>query len=118
MVALPSLSKFSSVSAILNRVEPQSKQTNISEKVRIPGFSRCLRPLKWIIISAVNSASFVEEHSVQLIASPTPPLITHLTANEQCFCSFVFFTKNGYAMSADNCDRGREPVPGELIVWQ
>ena len=72
VTARPSLSNFSSFSAILNRVEPQSRQTNISENARTPGLLRCPRPLKWIIISAGNPASFVEEHNLQLIAPPTP----------------------------------------------
>ena len=42
---LPSLSNFNVDSAIVNRVEPQSKQTNISENVRTPGFSRLPPPL-------------------------------------------------------------------------
>jgi hypothetical protein len=90
--ALPSLSKFSSVSAILKRVEPQSKQTNISGNVRTPGFSRCLRPLKWIINSAVNSASFVEEHNLQLIARLLLPAnYTNLTVHADSSCSWGLY---------------------------
>jgi hypothetical protein len=39
-----------------NREKPQSKQTAIFGKVGIPGLSIHLRPLKWIIISAVKCA--------------------------------------------------------------
>src|SRR5437763_3240794 len=108
---LPSLRKFSSGSAILNRVEPQSKQTNISENVKTPGFSRCLRPLKWIIISAVNSTSFLEEHNLQLIASPTFPLITRMfpTLIAQLVRMYCF-NSSGYGTSSGDCNRAQERV--------
>ena len=60
--ALPPLSKFRSV--------------NMSENARTPGLLRYLRPLKWII-SAVNPASFVEEHTLQLIESPFDSYVSH-----------------------------------------
>jgi len=56
---------------MVNCAEPQSKQIEIVGKVRAtPGFWRCLRPGKWIMISAVRSALFADEHKLQHIAFP------------------------------------------------
>jgi hypothetical protein len=41
---------------MVKREEPQSKQTKTFGNTRIPGLSMFLKPLKWIIISVVNSA--------------------------------------------------------------
>jgi hypothetical protein len=64
--SIPSLGRRKSESRVANRAEPQSKQTKILGNARTPGFTRCLGPLKWIMISAVNSALFWEEHDLQL----------------------------------------------------
>ena len=64
-----SLTRSSSFWGTRNQVDPQSRQTKIFGKVRTPGFPS-LRPLKWIMISAVNSTSFSEPQDLQLIVSP------------------------------------------------
>jgi len=50
---------------VVNREEPQSKQTDTFGNAKMPGLSMFLRPLKWIIISAVNSASLADVHTAQ-----------------------------------------------------
>lgn len=49
---------------MLNRVEPQSKQTRSVGYTNTPGLSIFLRPEKWIIISAENSTSLSEAQSM------------------------------------------------------
>jgi hypothetical protein len=41
---------------VLKREAPQSMQTEIFGKAKMPGSSARMGPLKWIIISVVNSA--------------------------------------------------------------
>jgi hypothetical protein len=55
---------------MVSRVAPQSKQTTISGNIRTPGLTRCLRPLKWIIISVLNSASFADKQTRHAMAPP------------------------------------------------
>jgi hypothetical protein len=50
-------------SGVVNREAPQAIQTETFGNARTPGLSTRLRPLKWIIISAVNSASFTDVHN-------------------------------------------------------
>jgi hypothetical protein len=49
-------SRANSVSGMINREEPQSKHTKTFGNANKPGLSMFVRPQKWIIISAVNSA--------------------------------------------------------------
>jgi hypothetical protein len=49
-------SRAKSAFGVVNREKPQFKQTKTFGKTKTPGLSTLLRPLKWIIISAVNSA--------------------------------------------------------------
>jgi hypothetical protein len=58
-------SKARSFSATVNRETPQSKQTETSGNTKMPGLTRCSIPEKWIIISAVNSASLTDAHDTQ-----------------------------------------------------
>jgi len=50
---------------VVKREEPQSKQIETFGNAKTPGLSMFLMPLKWISISAVNSASLTDVHTVQ-----------------------------------------------------
>jgi hypothetical protein len=56
--ATPFPSSRNSVSGVINREKPQSKQIETLGHTKMPGLSMFLRPLRWMFISAVNSCVF------------------------------------------------------------
>ena len=62
---VPSLSTRNSARVVVNREAPQSMHTEIFGNAKKPGSFKFRSPLKWIIISVVNSASFCDAHDGQ-----------------------------------------------------
>ena len=65
----PFANAVTSVSGVVNREKPQSKQTKTLGKRKMPGLSKPATPEKWNTISVENSASFLDVHKTQDIRS-------------------------------------------------
>ena len=66
--AIPVARSFTSVSANMNSVKPQSRQTREFRNAKTVGVVRLLTSGKWMFISTGNVLWFSERHTLQDIA--------------------------------------------------
>jgi len=118
LVRIPLASIANSVSGVVNREEPQTRQTKTFGKNKTPGLSIFLKPRKWMFISAANSQWFSELHNRHDTVASSHNLFARLHLISLGHSDFVPFSHRRGPLSsktenaAQNCNRAKKSWKG------
>jgi len=91
---------------MVNREEPQSKQTKSFGNAQTGGLSRFLSPQKWMSISVPNSLRLLDRHSAQFISHPRPALVSAILTLEKTLIGLLQVLQGFCANLAKKCISG------------